>query len=109
VVQTGVAGAPERRSPFCIRNTVFEAFRVEHPLRSAIGYRIKAGRTSIFYVPDLVYIYEQDEALFDIRMYVGDGASLCRPINRRSNGFSSDTPGSERNSLGVVERACRTL
>lgn len=50
----------EPRAPFCIHNIVFEAFPVEHSLRApAVGYRITAGRTSIFYVPHLVYIYEQ--------------------------------------------------
>jgi phosphoribosyl 1,2-cyclic phosphodiesterase len=44
----------EPRAPFCIHNIVFEAFPVEHSLRApAVGYRITAGRTSIFYVPGL--------------------------------------------------------
>jgi phosphoribosyl 1,2-cyclic phosphodiesterase len=77
----------EPRVPFCIHDIVFEAFPVEHSLRApAVGYRITAGRTSIFYVPDLVCIYEQHKALSDIRMYVGDGASLRRPIIRKRDG-----------------------
>ena len=60
---------------------------MEHSLRApAVGYRVTAGRTSIFYVPDLVYIYEQYEALSNIRVYVGDGASLSRPIIRKRDG-----------------------
>jgi len=77
----------EPRTPFSIQDIVFEAFPVEHSLRApAVGYRITAGRTSIFNVPDLVSIYEQHEALSDIRVYVGDGASLRRPIIRESGG-----------------------
>jgi phosphoribosyl 1,2-cyclic phosphodiesterase len=80
-------GLVEPRAPFGIHNIMFEAFPVEHSLRApAVGYRITAGRTSIFYVPDLVYIYEQHEALSDIRVYVGDGASLRRPIIRKRDG-----------------------
>jgi phosphoribosyl 1,2-cyclic phosphodiesterase len=77
----------EPRVPFCIHNMVFEAFAVEHSLRApAVGYRITAGRTSIFYVPDLVSICEQREAVTDVRVYVGDGASLRRSIIRKRDG-----------------------
>jgi phosphoribosyl 1,2-cyclic phosphodiesterase len=94
----------EPRAPFCIHNIVFEAFPVEHSLRApAVGYRITAGRISIFYVPDLVHIYEQHEALSDIRMYVGDGASLRRPIIRKSNG-SLTGHTSIRTQLGWCRR-----
>ena len=94
----------EPRTPFCIHNIVFEAFPVEHSLRApAIGYRITTGRTSIFYVPDLVYIYEQHEALSDIRMYVGDGASLRRPIIRKRDG-SLMGHASVRTQLGWCRR-----
>jgi len=94
----------EPRTPFCIHNIVFEAFPVEHSLRApAVGYRITTGRTSIFYVPDLVYIYEQHEALSDIRMYVGDGASLRRPIIRKRDG-SLMGHASVRTQLGWCRR-----
>lgn len=74
----------EPRRHFRIGSLILEAFRVEHSLRApAVGYRITAGRTAIFYVPDLVYIYEPHEALAGIRLYIGDGASLRRPIIRR--------------------------
>ena len=72
------------RTPFEIGAITFEAFPVEHSTRCpAVGYRITAGRNSIFYVPDLVHINEQHEALAGVRLYIGDGASLRRPMVRR--------------------------
>jgi phosphoribosyl 1,2-cyclic phosphodiesterase len=62
----------------------FEAFAVEHSLRApAVGYRIGAGRQSVFYVPDLVYIVERRRALRGVGLYIGDGATLTRPLVRR--------------------------
>ncbi len=62
----------------------FEAFPVEHSVRApAVGYRITSGRHSIFYVPDLVRIRDQGEALRAIDLYIGDGASITRGILRR--------------------------
>jgi len=74
----------KRRSPFEIHGIALEAFPVEHSTRApAVGYRISAGRSTIFYAPDLVYIYETHQALTGIRAYVGDGASLRRPLVRK--------------------------
>lgn len=74
------------RVPFRIRGIALEAFQVEHSLRApAVGYRITAGASAVFYVPDLVSIHEPREALRGIRLYIGDGASLLRPILRRSD------------------------
>lgn len=81
--------APQRimiapRVPFQVKGIMLEAFGVEHSVRApAVGYRITAGRSTIFYVPDVVYIYERHEALRDIRIYIGDGASLRRPLIRK--------------------------
>src|SRR5262249_830701 len=60
-----------------------EAFSVIHSLRApTAGYRISGGRVAIFYVPDVVDI-DRAQALHGIRMFVGDGASLTRPLVRR--------------------------
>ncbi len=76
------------RSPFQIGGIMLEAFPVEHSIRApAAGYRVTAGRTTIFYVPDVVYIYEPQAALRGIRLYIGDGATLRRPLIRKRNGF----------------------
>ncbi len=72
------------RRPVSIGDIEFEAFAVEHSLIApAVGYRITAGGVAIFYVPDLVSIHERHEALSGIQLYVGDGASVVRPILRR--------------------------
>jgi phosphoribosyl 1,2-cyclic phosphodiesterase len=72
------------RKPIRIAGISFEAFPVEHSTRApAVGYRVTAGGLAIFYVPDLVYIYERHAALTGVRLYVGDGATVTRPLVRR--------------------------
>ena len=72
------------RRPVRIGNVELEAFVVEHSLIApAVGYRITASGVAIFYVPDLVSIRERHDALSGIRLYIGDGASISRPILRR--------------------------
>jgi phosphoribosyl 1,2-cyclic phosphodiesterase len=72
------------RRPVTIEGIRFEAFDVEHSLRApAVGYRFGVGRTRIFYAPDLVFILERAAALRGVRLYVGDGASVTRPLVRK--------------------------
>jgi len=72
------------RRPIAIRGITFEAFPVQHSIRApAVGYRITAGRVSVFYAPDLVYIHDRDAALAGCRLYIGDGASVRRPLVRK--------------------------
>lgn len=72
------------RIPTTIEGISFEAFTVEHSTRCpAVGYRITAGKATIFYVPDLVYIHEREQALAGCRIYIGDGATLGRSMIRR--------------------------
>lgn len=74
----------EPRSPFELFAIGFEAFPVAHSIRApAVGYRITVGRSSIFYVPDLVRIHDQADALRGINLYIGDGASISRGILRK--------------------------
>lgn len=75
------------REPTEICGITFEAFPVEHSSRApAVGYRITAGRVTIFYVPDVVYIEDREEALGGAKVYVGDGATLDRNMVRRIDG-----------------------
>jgi len=70
--------------PFDILGITFEAFPVEHSLVApAVGYKIGSAGHVVFYAPDLVLIPEQADALRGISVYVGDGASVTRPIARR--------------------------
>lgn len=72
------------RRPLGIGDIDLEAFAVEHSLIApAVGYRITADGVAVFYVPDLVSIHERHEALSGIQLYIGDGASIIRPILRR--------------------------
>lgn len=76
-----------RRSPFRIGGVTIEAFPVIHSIRApAVGFRISRGKSCFFYVPDLVAIRERSPALRDIQLYIGDGASITRPLVRRSHG-----------------------
>jgi phosphoribosyl 1,2-cyclic phosphodiesterase len=72
------------REPFQVEGITFEAFEVEHSITSpAVGYRISAGRSSVFYAPDLIHIRQREDALAGIAAYIGDGASLTIPMVRR--------------------------
>lgn len=74
----------ELRKPVSVGAVTFEAFSVVHSTRApAVGYRISAGKKSIFYVPDLVYINERAEALRGVAAYVGDGATITRSMVRK--------------------------
>lgn len=73
----------------------FEAFPVEHSLRApAVGYRISAGRVTVFYVPDVVFIPARREALAGCRLYVGDGSTLERSllVRRRGDRLTGHVP-----------------
>lgn len=78
-IETRVVIRPQTRIKIC--GITFEAFPVEHSIRApAVGYRVTAAGASIFYVPDLVRIYDRTAALRGIQYYIGAGASLTRPI-----------------------------
>lgn len=73
------------RTPFTVGGIAFEAFPVDHSTRApSVGYRITAGRVTVFYVPDVVYIPDRAEALQGVRCYIGDGATITRSMVRRS-------------------------
>jgi len=61
-----------------------QAFPVVHSIRApAVGYRITAARKSFFYVPDLIDIVDRHKALHGAKLYIGDGATITRPMVRR--------------------------
>jgi hypothetical protein len=71
-------------TPTKVRGITFEAFPVEHSiLAPAVAYRITAGRTRIFYGPDLLFIHDRAAALKDVQLYIGDGATLTRLFVRK--------------------------
>lgn len=75
--------------PETVSGMVFEAFPLLHSTRApAVGYRITAGRPSVFYAPDVVYIMDRKEALRKVKLYIGDGATISRSMVRKPG----DTP-----------------
>lgn len=84
----------EPRTPVEIEEITFEAFPVEHSIRApAVGYRITAGRVTVWYAPDLVYIDERAEALGGCKLYIGDGATLTRSfVRKRGEALIGHTP-----------------
>lgn len=80
---------PDRRmleplAPTAIEGMLFTAFPLIHSIRApAVGLRVRAGRATIFYAPDVLWIEDRDEALTGIDLYVGDGASLQRDLVRK--------------------------
>jgi hypothetical protein len=78
------SASDQERTPTKICGITFEAFPVEHSiLAPAVGYRVSAGRTRIFYAPDVIYIHERSAALKGVQIYIGDGATLARSFIRR--------------------------
>ncbi len=63
-----------------------QSYAVEHSKRaSAAGYKIKIGGHTLFYVPDVVYIYDRDRALKNVDIYIGDGSTLEQSFVRKSD------------------------
>ena len=74
----------KERTPTKICGITFEAFPVEHSILSpTVGYRVSAGRASIFYAPDLIFIHERSAALNSVQLYIGDGATVTRSFIRK--------------------------
>jgi phosphoribosyl 1,2-cyclic phosphodiesterase len=93
------------RRPEKVEGLTVQAFPVVHSLRApAVGFRIEARGRSFFYVPDVVAIVEPLAALSGIDLYVGDAATMTRPMVRRRGGrlFGHTTV---RAQLGWCEKA----
>lgn len=72
------------RRPFRLGGLKIEAFPVDHSiLAPAVGFRVSAGANSFFYIPDVVFIRQRSAALRGVTLYIGDGATISRPLVRR--------------------------
>lgn len=72
------------RKPITIEGITFEAFPVDHSVRApAVGYRINAGNSTVFYGPDLLYIHDRHSALSGADVYIGDGATISSSMVRK--------------------------
>jgi ribonuclease BN (tRNA processing enzyme) len=75
------------RVPELIEGISFAAYPVQHSLRCpAVGYRIGVGQTALFYVPDVAAIPGHREVLAGSALFIGDGATITRPLLRRRDG-----------------------
>lgn len=74
------------KKPETIGGVIFETFPVQHSIRApAVGYRVLDGSISFFYLPD-VAILNPTEALREVSIYIGDGATVRHAMVRRSGG-----------------------
>jgi phosphoribosyl 1,2-cyclic phosphodiesterase len=63
------------------------AMALAHSTRApAVGFRLADGKRAFFYAPDVVAILDRPGALRGVDLYVGDGATMTRPMVRRSGG-----------------------
>ena len=68
-----------RPGPFRVR-----AYRVVHSIRCpAVGFRVRFGGKTIAYNPDVISIPQESKVLRGVDIYIGDGATLTRPLVRR--------------------------
>jgi phosphoribosyl 1,2-cyclic phosphodiesterase len=71
------------RAPSRICGIRFEAFPLDHSvIAPAVGYRVTAGRKTVFYAPDVLWIRHTMAALMNVDLFIGDGATIDRPIVR---------------------------
>lgn len=96
------------RSTRDIEGTLLEAFPVAHSTRaSAVGYRISAGRVTMLYVPDVVFIEDLNSALSGVRLYIGDGASISRSMVRKPGDSLVGHARSGPSLPGAAGKVCR--
>ncbi len=75
------------RKPVVISGVSFKAYPVQHSIRApAVGYRVSAKGSSFFYLPDVAWLPNASRALRGIDIYIGDGATITRPLVRRRGG-----------------------
>ena len=101
------------RKPITIFDIHFEAFPIEHSTRApAVGYRITSGTSCIFYASDVLDIPNVKSAFKGVQLFIGDGASITRPIVHASGGakvgHASIKAELEWCKLGGVRRAIFT-
>lgn len=74
------------RQEITICGITFEVFDEVHSLLCpGVGYRITAGKVTIYYAGDLISINQRRAALKNAQLYIGDGATITRPMVRRKD------------------------
>ncbi len=73
--------------PMKIEGVRFTAYRVQHSIRApAVGYRVSTKAGCFVYLPDVADAPKDPHALAGTDVYIGDGATMTRPMVRRRNG-----------------------
>jgi phosphoribosyl 1,2-cyclic phosphodiesterase len=64
----------------------FKAVPVHHSTRApAVGYRVATKAACFFYLPDVAELPDAPAALRGVDVYIGDGATIRRPMLRRQD------------------------
>ena len=71
-----------------INGLLVQAVPLHHSLRApAIGFRIHAGNTCLFYAPDVAALVEPVTDLQGVDIYIGDGSALDDSLLRHEQGL----------------------
>ena len=74
----------QAKQPFRFDSVIWQASALEHSIRApGVGHRLSVGRTVLSYAPDVAAILDQKTVLGGVSLYIGDGASIARPLQRR--------------------------
>lgn len=77
------------RTPFWLGSLLIEPFAIHHSLKApALGYRISSKAHTLFYISDVASIKDEQDALTNITLYIGDGALTTRTMLLRIKGHS---------------------
>ncbi len=71
-----------------VNGLLVEAMPLHHSLRApAVGLRMQADSTCLFYAPDVAALAEPAAALQGVDLYIGDGSALDETLLRREQGL----------------------
>lgn len=101
------------KRPVMIDGFVVEATPVQHSLNApAVAFKISTRAGCLFYVPDVAALERPRQALKNVDLYLGDGATLIRPLVRSRGavliGHASVATQLDWCQAGLVRRAIFT-
>lgn len=84
----------QSRQAMKVGSVTFEAFPVAHStVAPAVGYKVQAGETCVFYVPDVAWIKDREKALDGVDVYIGDGAAVDQnKVRKMEDSLVGHTP-----------------
>jgi ribonuclease BN (tRNA processing enzyme) len=84
---------------YSIGSFIVQPFAVWHSIHApSVGYKIIAGKKTVFYVSDLAKIKKQNAALSNVDLYIGDGAIVTRSLllRKKNNQLTGHAPITEQ-------------